>query len=218
MARLKNALVMGHAAPPSRLQNGAIFFVQGDAGSGAVADRFRPKGNEPLTSALDRAIVQSAWKPAPLMYPLPMSSPRTAVLAIIAVVMTWGCRATSSSGSASGGSLARVTTDLSSDVSPAMVALGDSLFNRGACQRCHGANGAGGANAPSLATGPWLHGDGSYAHLVAIITRGVPRDSLKDTSRRFAMNPRGGPMNLTDAQIRAVAAYVHSISRGKRAG
>ncbi len=45
---------------------------------------------------------------------------------------------------------------------------------------------------------------------------GVPRAGLTDTPRRFAMNRRGGPMKLSDHQVRAVAAYVRSISREKR--
>ncbi len=99
----------------------------------------------------------------------------------------------------------------------AMVAHGDSLFNTGACQRCHGAKGVGGQNAPSLVTGPWLHHSGSYDEIVATITTGIARPALKDSTRRFPMNPRGGPMNLTDEQVRDVAAYVWSISRDKTA-
>ena len=48
------------------------------------------------------------------------------------------------------------------------------------------------------------------------ITNGVPRAALKDQTRRFPMNPRGGPMNLNDDQVKAVAAYVYSISRDKK--
>jgi mono/diheme cytochrome c family protein len=101
------------------------------------------------------------------------------------------------------------------DITPAMIALGDSLFNNGACRRCHGQQGVGGNNGPSLTTGAWLHGAGTFDRLVSTITTGVSREMLKDTSRRFAMNPRGGPMQLTDEQVRAIAAYVHTISRAK---
>lgn len=101
-------------------------------------------------------------------------------------------------------------------VTMALIATGDSLFNSGACVRCHGARGVGGENAPSLVSGPWLHQRGSFDEIVATVTTGVPRSALKDTTRRFPMNPRGGPMKLTDDQVRAVAAYVWSISREKR--
>ena len=56
--------------------------------------------------------------------------------------------------------------------------------------------------------GPWLHSAGKFDELVATITNGVPRTALKDQTRRFPMNPRGGPMNLNDDQVQAVAAYV----------
>ncbi len=102
-------------------------------------------------------------------------------------------------------------------VTAALVARGDSLFNSGSCQRCHGARGVGAQNGPSLVSGAWLHHRGTPEEIAATITTGVPRAALKDTSRRFPMNPRGGPMNLTDDQVKAVAAYVWSISRAKTA-
>lgn len=101
-------------------------------------------------------------------------------------------------------------------VTAANIALGDSLFNSGPCQRCHGQKGIGAQNGPSLVTGPWLHSAGTFDEIAATITNGVPRASIKDPARRFQMNPRGGPMNLTDAQVQAVAAYVWSISRDKK--
>jgi mono/diheme cytochrome c family protein len=100
-------------------------------------------------------------------------------------------------------------------VTAQLIATGDSLFNNGACVRCHGAKGVGGTNGPSLVAGPWLHHRGSVQEIAQTITTGVPRERLKDTSRRFPMNPRGGPMNLSEAQVQAVAAYVWSISRSK---
>ena len=42
---------------------------------------------------------------------------------------------------------------------------------------------------------------------------GVPADSIKDKSHRFAMRPKGGGQTpLTDDQVKAVAAYVYSLS------
>ncbi|MEP7380510.1 MAG: c-type cytochrome [Gemmatimonadota bacterium] len=105
---------------------------------------------------------------------------------------------------------------LPAGVTVALIARGDSLFNTGACIRCHGPKGVGGENAPSLVAGPWLHHRGSYDEIIATVTAGVPRAELKDATRRFAMNPRGGPMKLSDDQVREVAAYVWSISREKR--
>ncbi|MEY2733065.1 MAG: hypothetical protein RL340_124 [Gemmatimonadota bacterium] len=102
-------------------------------------------------------------------------------------------------------------------VTDAAIALGDSIYHSGGCQRCHGQKGAGANNGPSLVSGAWVQHAGSYEAIVATITNGVPRDKVKDASRRFPMGPRGGPMNLDDAQVQAVAAYVWSISRAKTA-
>ena len=97
-------------------------------------------------------------------------------------------------------------------VTAQMITLGDSLFNNGACQRCHGKLGVGAANGPALNDATWLQISGSYDEIVKVITTGVPRAAIKDSTHRFQMNPRGGPMNLTDDQVKAVAAYVYSLS------
>jgi len=98
-------------------------------------------------------------------------------------------------------------------VTPVNVALGDSLFNTGACQRCHGKGGVGGQNAPALDGKKWLQlKSGSFDEIVKIISEGVAKEAIKDASHRFAMRARGGPMNLTDAQVQAVAAYVWTLS------
>jgi mono/diheme cytochrome c family protein len=118
----------------------------------------------------------------------------------------------------------RAATTTSTSAAPAMptgvtalmIASGDSMFNAGSCQRCHGQKGVGATNGPSFITGPWLQHSGSYDEIVRTITTGVPRTAIKDSTHRFQMNPRGGPMNLNDDQVKAVAAYVWSIARGKR--
>lgn len=98
-------------------------------------------------------------------------------------------------------------------VTAANVTLGDSLFNYGACQRCHGKGGVGAPNAPALDGKKWLQlQTGSYEEIVKIITDGVPQAAIKDPAHRFTMRARGGPMNLTDAQVQAVAAYVWSLT------
>lgn len=58
-----------------------------------------------------------------------------------------------------------------------------------------------------------MHVNGSYDDFVRVIMSGVPTDSIKDKSHQFAMRPRGGgnpPMS--DDQVKAVAAYVYSLS------
>ena len=96
----------------------------------------------------------------------------------------------------------------------AMVTLGDSLFHARACKNCHGADAKGANNGPNLTTATHTHIDGSYNSFVQIITEGVPTEKIKDPNHRFAMQPRGGarPAPLTDDQIKAIAAYVYSLS------
>ncbi len=100
---------------------------------------------------------------------------------------------------------------LPADVTPAMVAAGDSLFNAPrSCNGCHGKGGVNGRNGPNLTTGKYEHIDGSYASIVHIVTVGIPRDSIKHPEHRFPMRPRGGH-DYTDEQIRNLAAYVWTL-------
>ena len=98
-------------------------------------------------------------------------------------------------------------------VTPANIARGDSLFNNGSCQRCHGKGGIGGTNGPVLDGKKWVQlTTGGFDEIVGIITTGVPVEKIKDPTRRNAMRARGGPMNLTDPQIQALAAYVYTLT------
>jgi mono/diheme cytochrome c family protein len=96
----------------------------------------------------------------------------------------------------------------------AMVTKGDSLFHARACARCHGADAKGATNGPDLTKTTHLHIDGSYDSIVKLVTEGVPAEKIKDPSHKFAMQGRGGPRPapLTDDEIKAVAAYVYSLS------
>lgn len=143
---------------------------------------------------------------------------RVALLRLVpAVLLLAGCGGATGGGGASSAGAAPAAVRAPSAADLAAIARGDSLFNAGACQRCHGQRGTGAQNGPSLVSGPWLHVDGSQAQIAALITNGVPREAITDTTRRFAMRARGGPMNLTDAQVQDLAAYVVSISRAKTA-
>jgi mono/diheme cytochrome c family protein len=102
---------------------------------------------------------------------------------------------------------------LPASVTTAMVTLGDSIFNNGNCQRCHGKLGVGAANAPAFKGIKWQHGSGSYDDIVKTIVNGVPLDQIKDPAHKFAMAAKGGRTPLSDDQIKAVAAYVFTISR-----
>ena len=115
---------------------------------------------------------------------------------------------------AGGGAAARNTAPMvPAAVSPANIAMGDSLFNNGSCQRCHGKGGIGGTNGPVLDGKKWVQlTTGSFDEIVGIITTGVPVEKIKDPTRRNAMRARGGPMNLTDPQIQALAAYIYTLT------
>lgn len=112
-----------------------------------------------------------------------------------------------------GGAMAQRAPALPAAVTPANVTLGDSLFNSGGCQRCHGRGGVGAQNGPVLDGAKWVQlTTGSFDEIVALITTGVPATAIKDATRRQPMPARGGRMNLTDPQIQAVAAYVYTLT------
>jgi mono/diheme cytochrome c family protein len=105
---------------------------------------------------------------------------------------------------------AQQTDSLPAGVTAATIADGKKIFaGPGLCTACHGPAGKGipglGAN---LSDTEWLHSDGSYEALVAQITAGVPSQK---SSNGVAMPAKGGA-SLSDAQVRAVAAYVWSLS------
>ena len=62
---------------------------------------------------------------------------------------------------------------------------------------------------PNLTDQEWLNTDGSYDGIVNIVRTGVPQP----VEAASPMPPMGGAQ-LSDDQIRAVAAYVYVLSRG----
>jgi cytochrome c oxidase cbb3-type subunit 3 len=96
-------------------------------------------------------------------------------------------------------------------VTPAAITLGDSLFHsKGNCYACHGAN-AQGVIGPNLTDAEWIHSDGSYDAIVKQITTGVTAEESKS---KVPMPPKGGSQR-TDDVVKAVAAYVYSLSHKK---
>ena len=95
--------------------------------------------------------------------------------------------------------------------SAAQVAEGEKIFHGqeagGTCTACHGQDAKGTAIAPNLTDGEWLNGDGSLAFIEHTVTTGVP----KPKSHPAPMPPMGGA-SLSPDQIKAVAAYVYSLS------
>lgn len=97
-------------------------------------------------------------------------------------------------------------------VTQEMVAEGKEIYGTsGLCYVCHGQNAEGmpglGAN---LNDDEWIHIDGSYESIVQNILNGV--DASKSTTGT-AMPPKGGSA-ITDEQVRAVAAYIYTLSHG----
>jgi mono/diheme cytochrome c family protein len=95
----------------------------------------------------------------------------------------------------------------------AMVAEGNGIFNNGSCKSCHGIGGKNGPYGPNLTDAVWLQIDGSYASIVGLVTTGVPPEKFKSPTSQatFWMFPRGG-LNLNDAQVKSVSAYVWTLS------
>ena len=95
-------------------------------------------------------------------------------------------------------------------VTVAMVEEEQQICNTGTgiCFTCHVREGVGGALAPPLSDDEWLNIDGEYESIVQIIMDGVP----EPIEYPGMMQPRAG-MPLTDEQVRAVAAYVFTLSR-----
>ncbi len=99
-----------------------------------------------------------------------------------------------------------------SQITPQMVAEGDSLFHgqvggQAICYTCHGQDAKGTQLAPDLTDNTWLNGDGSYGFIVNTVTTGVPTPKQHPSP----MPPMGGA-TLTQSQIQAVAAYVYSLT------
>lgn len=96
------------------------------------------------------------------------------------------------------------------NITPQMVALGDSIFAGrtagGICFTCHGSDGEGGPAAPSLTDSEWLNGDGSLDVIVNTIRNGVPQP------KQFPAPMPAFGRSFNEEQIRALAAYVYSLS------
>jgi mono/diheme cytochrome c family protein len=95
-----------------------------------------------------------------------------------------------------------------SDVSPELIARGEKVFQgSGNCYACHGSN-AQGSVGPNLTDAEWIHSKGSLEEIAAQVTNGVPKEKAKSG---IPMPPKGGG-TLSDEDIKAVAAYVYSLS------
>ena len=110
---------------------------------------------------------------------------------------------------------ARPSNGLPASATPAVIAMGDSIYHARGCRNCHGPDAKGTPRAPDLTDPTLLQVNGSYADYVRIIRDGVPATEIKDKSHTNPMPARGGtrPAALTDDQINAVAAYVFTLRK-----
>jgi len=136
---------------------------------------------------------------------------RAVVISLAATTVACRSHSASSTSSSSTAPAPAAKPAMPAGVTPAMIASGDSIFNNRSCKNCHLVGGVGGPGAPNLTDSQWIHIDGSYEAIVKLVTTGFTKAEQVDKQYRFSMNPRGG-VNLTDEQIRAVAAYVYSLS------
>lgn len=95
-------------------------------------------------------------------------------------------------------------------VTQEMVTAGQQIFaGVGICMTCHGPDATGTPLAPNLTDQTWINIDGSYDQIVQLVTTGVPQP----VEHPSPMPPMGGAQ-LTEQQIREVAAYVYTLSHG----
>lgn len=100
--------------------------------------------------------------------------------------------------------------DFPEGVTAEMVAAGEGIFTgSGLCYTCHMPGGVGGPLAPNLTDDTWLNTDGTYDGIVQTVLSGV----AEPVEAPAPMLPKGGS-TISDEDVRAVAAYVWSLSQG----
>ncbi|MFP4623449.1 MAG: c-type cytochrome [Gemmatimonadota bacterium] len=103
-------------------------------------------------------------------------------------------------------------TPLAAGVTREEFDRGEELFaGQGACEACHGPGGTGSQLGPDLTDAEWLNlsSDPSVEAIAEVIRTGVA-----DPRQYPAPMPPMGGANLTDDQVRAIAAYVASLGQG----
>ena len=93
-------------------------------------------------------------------------------------------------------------------VTKELIDKGNEIFHKsGLCYACHGADGKG-LVGPNLTDDVWLHSKGTYEDIVNQVMKGVTKEESKSG---ILMPPRGGS-SISDDDVKAVAAYVWSLS------
>ena len=114
------------------------------------------------------------------------------------------------------GAVGLAAQELPEGVTAEMIEEGRAIFTGpGLCSACHGPLGKG-LVGPDLTDTEWFHGSGRYEEIVDRIESGVTADQAKNTMG--AIMPARGGAGITDEQVKAVAAYVWSLSRRSDGG
>jgi cbb3-type cytochrome c oxidase subunit III len=93
----------------------------------------------------------------------------------------------------------------------AVIARGDSVFHgAGNCYACHGSKGEG-LVGPSLIDAEWIHSKGTIEEIAVQVAKGIPKEQSKSG---IPMPAKGGSA-ISDEDVKAVAAYVHSLGQKK---
>lgn len=105
-----------------------------------------------------------------------------------------------------------MTQELPAGVTKEMIAKGKTVYaGAGICSSCHGPNGGGIPNlGANLTDGEWLHSDGSFDGITKTVMAGV---TAQESSSGVPMPAKGGT-NISDDDVKAVSAYVWSLSHG----
>ena len=106
---------------------------------------------------------------------------------------------------------AAAPAQLPAGVTADMVSQGQQIFtSTGNCYTCHGADAKGTQLAPNLTDAEWLNITGKYDEIVSTVHTGVPQPK-----QHPAPMPAMGGAQLSDDQVKQVAAYVWSLGGGK---
>ena len=90
-----------------------------------------------------------------------------------------------------------------------LIARGEAVYNGpGNCYACHGSKGVG-LVGPNLTDGEWIHSKGTLEEIEAQINSGV----TKEQSKSGIPMPTKGGSTISEEDVKACAAYVHSLSQ-----
>jgi mono/diheme cytochrome c family protein len=135
---------------------------------------------------------------------------RVALVALltVAVVGTAGAQSSTDKATTSKDTSSSKGSTGGAPITPELIAQGDKIFHGpGNCYACHGSN-AQGSVGPNLTDAEWVHSKGTYDEIVAQVMKGVPKEESKSG---IVMPPKGGS-TISDDDVKAVAAYVYSLS------